>query len=121
MTTPEASTSALTTDQPNPDAPPELKLFAFLIGVWKCEGKVKEDDGQWQSFAADWVGSYILEGNAIADEFKATLPVLFFFFGSQRAFQPDAAIELKNKGGCFASMGKLLERACLPIGTRLLQ
>lgn len=61
-------------DRSHPDAPPELALFAFLIGVWKCDGKVKTEDGIWQPFTAEWVGSYILDGSAIADEFRAIWP-----------------------------------------------
>ncbi len=58
----------------HPDAPPELAQFAFLIGTWKCKGKVKSPEDEWQEFAADWIGQYILEGKAIADEFRATWP-----------------------------------------------
>ena len=56
----------------HPDAPPELAQFAFLIGTWKCKGKVKSPEGEWQDFAADWIGQYILDGKAIAD---STFPI----------------------------------------------
>lgn len=55
---------------PNPDAPPELRQFAFLIGRWRCESRVKSEDGDWQTFQATWVGRYILDGYVIADEFR---------------------------------------------------
>jgi hypothetical protein len=56
----------------NPRAPAELARFAFLIGRWRCEAKVRSDNGEWQSFQAAWLGRYILDGYAIADEYKMT-------------------------------------------------
>ena len=61
-------------DTPHPDAPPELGKFAFLIGVWDCRGRLKGEGDEWSEFTADWVGRYILEGRAIADEFRAVWP-----------------------------------------------
>ena len=55
----------------HPDAPEQLATFAFLVGKWKCKGKVKAEEGQWRTFTADWVGQYILDGMAIGDEFRA--------------------------------------------------
>jgi hypothetical protein len=59
-------------DQPNPDAPPQLARFAFLIGTWRCEARVKLPTGDWQRFDATWRGRYILDGHAIADEYRMT-------------------------------------------------
>src|SRR5579859_7214623 len=56
----------------NPNASPALTLFAFLIGRWDCKAKVKLDDGAWQSFPVSWRGRYILDGYAIADEYRMT-------------------------------------------------
>jgi hypothetical protein len=56
----------------HPNASPALTLFAFLIGRWDCKAKVKLDDGGWQSFSASWLGRYILDGYAIADEYRMT-------------------------------------------------
>lgn len=56
--------------RPNPDAPQELRQFAFLIGRWRCESRVKSEEGDWQTFRATWVGRYILDGYVIADEFR---------------------------------------------------
>jgi hypothetical protein len=61
-------------NQPNPNAPTELSRFAFLIGRWRCEAKVKSAKGEWQTFRAHWVGHYILDGYAIADEYRMTDP-----------------------------------------------
>ena len=56
--------------KPNPNAPLELSRFAFLIGEWRCEAKLKRDDGTWYGLTATWEGRYILDGYAIADEFR---------------------------------------------------
>lgn len=57
---------------PNPNAPPELSQFAFIIGEWRCDVRVKEDSGAWQTYQATWVGRYILDGYVIADEYRMT-------------------------------------------------
>ena len=57
-------------DEPNSKAPAELSLFAFLIGRWNCEAKLKMGDGEWQPFEATWEGRFILDGYAIADEYR---------------------------------------------------
>lgn len=56
--------------KPNPKAPAELSHFAFLVGKWRCDAKLKSDKGEWQTFQAEWVGRYILDGYAIADEYR---------------------------------------------------
>ncbi len=56
----------------NPNAPPELSRFAFLIGKWRCDVKLKREDGTWESLKATWEGRYILDGYAIADEYRMT-------------------------------------------------
>lgn len=56
----------------NPNAPAELGRFCFLIGSWRFEAKVRLSDGQSRSFQGTWVGRYILDGYAIADEYRMT-------------------------------------------------
>jgi hypothetical protein len=56
----------------NPGAPAALSRFAFLIGTWRCDAKVLLPDGKWQSFDATWTGRFILDGYAIADEYRMT-------------------------------------------------
>jgi hypothetical protein len=56
----------------NPDAPAQLSRFAFLIGNWSFEARVKIADGQWQPFKGTWRGRYILDGYAISDEYRMT-------------------------------------------------
>ena len=59
---------------PDANAPAALSQFAFLIGSWRCDAKVKLDDGEWQIFEATWLGRFILDGHAIADEYRMTGP-----------------------------------------------
>jgi hypothetical protein len=56
----------------NPNAPAELSRFAFLIGNWGCQAKVRLANGAWQTFQATWLGRFILDGYAIADEYRMT-------------------------------------------------
>ncbi len=58
----------------NSNAPPELSRFTFLIGKWRCDAKLKREDGTWESLNATWEGRYILDGYAIADEYRMTTP-----------------------------------------------
>lgn len=60
--------------KPNPHAPPELSLFAFLTGKWRGEARLKREDGAWDSLQAFWEGNYILDGYAIADEYRMLTP-----------------------------------------------
>jgi uncharacterized protein DUF1579 len=56
----------------NPNAPAELLKFAFIIGHWIFDAKVKTPDGQSLPFKGTWRGRYILEGYAISDEYRMT-------------------------------------------------
>ncbi|NIO00721.1 MAG: hypothetical protein GTO42_01060 [Candidatus Latescibacteria bacterium] len=60
--------------KPNPDAPRQLSQFAFLIGKWRCDSKVKGKDGVFETHPATWTGRYILDGYVIADEFRQMGP-----------------------------------------------
>lgn len=60
--------------KPNANAPQELIQFGFLLGKWRGEAKLKREDGVWESLNASWTGHYILDGYAIADEFRMTTP-----------------------------------------------
>jgi hypothetical protein len=57
-------------DAPNRNAPAALSQFAFLIGKWRCEANVMSTDGAWHTLQATWFGRFILDGYAIADEFR---------------------------------------------------
>jgi hypothetical protein len=60
--------------KPNPNAPQALSQFAFLVGKWRGEAKLKREDGTWENLRALWEGRYILDGYAIADEYRMTTP-----------------------------------------------
>ncbi|MGA7158075.1 MAG: hypothetical protein WBY53_14570 [Acidobacteriaceae bacterium] len=62
-------------EAPNPRAPkpsPSAQDFAFLIGTWRCEARIKTPTGDWQPYIVEWQGRYILDGRAIADEYRMT-------------------------------------------------
>jgi hypothetical protein len=52
----------------SPRAPQELRAFSFLIGKWDGKGTTKLPDGKVAEFPVSWIGRYILDGTAIADE-----------------------------------------------------
>ncbi len=56
----------------NPKAPAALARFAFLVGRWRCDAEVKAPHGDGQTLHATWFGRYILDGYAIADEYRMT-------------------------------------------------
>lgn len=58
----------------NPNAPAALSRFAFLLGTWQCDARVRSGDGEWQTFDATWLGRFILDGYAVADEYTMTGP-----------------------------------------------
>jgi hypothetical protein len=60
--------------KPNVNAPQELHQFAFLLGKWRGEAKLKREDGTWDLLNASWEGRYILDGYVIADEYRMTTP-----------------------------------------------
>ena len=74
----------------NPHAPPALSHFAFLIGKFRCEAKIKSADGTWQPYSATWTGRYILDGYAIADQYRMTSPTgeLLVFGMNFRSYDP---------------------------------
>jgi hypothetical protein len=60
--------------RPNPSAAPELSRFAFLIGRWRYDARLKREDGSWETLQATWVGRYVLDGYAIMEEYRMTRP-----------------------------------------------
>jgi hypothetical protein len=55
-------------------APRELDVFAFLIGKWEGRGRTRLPDGKVAEYPVAWVGRYILDGTAIADEVHGPYP-----------------------------------------------
>src|ERR1700733_12940610 len=58
----------------NPNSPDELEAFSFLVGKWQGTGRVKLDGGKFADFPVSWIGRYILDGTAIADELHSVTP-----------------------------------------------
>jgi len=77
---------------PNTRAPRELVTFDFLVGAWECESNVRAPDGSVRTRPATWVGRYILDGYAIADEFRQLGPAgeVAMLGQTFRAFNPDS-------------------------------
>jgi hypothetical protein len=92
--------------KPNPKAPAELSRFAFLIGRYRCEGKLKLANGELQTVQATWVGRYILDGYAIQDDYRMTGPSgeLMVLGTNLRAY--DAAKKIWNMKWLNALAGK---------------
>ena len=66
-----AAEPAITTyGERNPQAPDELDLFSFLVGKWDGSGRTRLADGSYTQFVGGitWIGRYVLNGMAIADE-----------------------------------------------------
>jgi len=58
----------------SPLAPRELDVFAFLIGKWDGTGRTRMPDGKVAEYPVAWIGRYILDGTAIADEGHGPYP-----------------------------------------------
>jgi hypothetical protein len=66
---------AITTyGQKNAQAAGLLDTFSFLVGKWKGTGKTRLVDGSHVQWELTWIGRYILNGMAIADEFHSLAP-----------------------------------------------
>jgi hypothetical protein len=59
----------------SPAAPAELDLFAFLVGKWEGTARVRRPDGIMAGGGkVTWIGRWVLDGTAIADEGHAAGP-----------------------------------------------
>ncbi len=73
--TPAGEPAITTYGQKNAQAPRQLTAFSFLVGKWQGTGKTRLADGSYAQFAGvTWIGRYILNGMAIADEIHASTP-----------------------------------------------
>ncbi len=66
--------SRTTHGEKNSSAPKELEVFSFLVGTWQGTAKARLPDGTVAQFGVSWIGRYILDGTAIADEGHAAYP-----------------------------------------------
>ncbi len=89
----------------SPHAPTQLHVFSFLVGKWDGKGKTKLPDGTFAEFPVTWIGRYILDGTAIADEMHAPAPDGSPYLGiSFRQYDPEQkkwTIEYLNVSGSF--------------------
>ena len=98
--------------QRNQNAPKELDVFSFLIGTWEGKGKTKLDDGKVAEYTVTWIGRYILDGTAIADECHGPAPDGSPYLGiNLRQYDPNRKtwiVEYLNVSGSF--LRKLVDR-----------
>jgi hypothetical protein len=91
--------------QRNQNAPKELDVFSFLIGTWEGKGKTKLDDGKVAEYTVTWIGRYILDGTAIADECHGPAPDGSPYLGiNLRQYDPNRktwVVEYLNVSGSF--------------------
>lgn len=106
MTGAKAAAPAVTKyGERNAKAPPELDAFSFLVGKWEGTGSTRLPDGKVAEFAVTWIGRYVLDGMAIADEFHSKMPDGSPYLGvSLRQYRVDLkswVIEYLNVTGSF--------------------
>jgi hypothetical protein len=98
--------------QRNQNAPKELDVFSFLIGTWEGKGKTKLEDGKVAEYTVTWIGRYILDGTAIADECHGPAPDGSPYLGiNLRQYDPNRKtwiVEYLNVSGSF--LRKLVDR-----------
>jgi hypothetical protein len=100
-----AAEPAITTyGERSPLAPEELGAFAFMVGKWNGLGSALRADGSEVQIGMTWIGRYVLDGTAIADEFHATAPDGKPYLGiTLRQFSPQRGwvIEYLNVSASF--------------------
>lgn len=89
----------------NLQAPEELAFFSFLVGKWAGQGKTRLEDGSFADFEMTWIGRYILDGTAIADEFHSVAPGGSPYLGISlrhyNSYQESWVIEYLNVSNSF--------------------
>jgi hypothetical protein len=53
--------------RPNPEAPPELMQFDFMVGEFLCVDRTLQRDGSWNERRTVWTARYFMNGYAIQD------------------------------------------------------
>jgi len=66
--------SISTYGEKSPGSPQELSVFSFLIGKREGKGRTKLENGKFAEYDVTWIGRYILDGPAIADELHGPAP-----------------------------------------------
>jgi len=89
----------------NAEAPAELQLFSFLVGRWTGTATTLGPEGGSVEYPMEWIGRYILDGMAIADEMRASSlpnnPVMGISFRSFDTRQGNWVIEFLNVAAYF--------------------
>lgn len=93
----------------HPHAPAELARFAFLIGRFHCATRLKAG-AEWQRLDATWEGRWILDGFAIADEFRVVgssgqLVILGMSVRVYDAAEKRWNMKWLNAGGVWTDLG----------------
>ena len=57
----------LLADQPAPDRAEHMKLYGWLIGAWRMDAMIHQDDGGTHTGQGDIAFGWVLEGRAIQD------------------------------------------------------
>ncbi len=85
-----SSSRAQAVEGPNPEAPPEVAQFGFLVGEWDCTTRSMKPDGSgFTDGHAKWSGEFILNGWAIQDHWIGYLPNGKEVYGTNiRSFNP---------------------------------
>ncbi len=100
-----ADPSKTTYGEMSPRAPKELQTFAFLIGTWDGKGRTRLADGKVAEYPVTWIGRYILDGTAIADEVHAPAPdgtrTVGITFRQYDANRGTWVVEFLNVSGSF--------------------
>ena len=101
-----ATDAAITTyGERNAQAPAQLDLFSFLVGKWHGVAKFTLPGGKPGEDELTWIGRYILNGMAIADELHSRAPDGSPYLGiSLRQFNTahdSWVIEYLNVSGAF--------------------
>ena len=91
--------------QISPAAPAQLRAFSFLIGKWEGTGRTRLENGKFAEYPVSWIGRYILDGTAIADEMHGPAPdgsaYLGISFRQYDARRKTWIIEYLNVPGSF--------------------
>jgi hypothetical protein len=114
--------SMTTYGERNPSSPPEHSLFSFLVGKWEGKGRTKTEGGKFAEYNVTWIGRYILDGTAIADELHAPMPDGSPYLGISLR-QYDAAgrtwvIEYLNVTNSFLRKQVNRESGCVSVNGR---
>jgi hypothetical protein len=106
----------------SPGAAPQLRAFSFLVGKWEGKGTTRLQDGTVAAFPVTWIGRYILDGTAIADEMHAPAPDGSPYLGiSLRQYDAGRKawiIEYLNVSGSFLRRQVSAAAGCVDVSGR---